>query len=35
MRLLDPAKPGGSRKEFYSQEIIAEFDKHYTLKGGK
>jgi hypothetical protein len=38
MRLLDPAKPRSSRKEFYSEAIVGEFDKHYTrnkVSGGQ
>lgn len=31
-RLLDPSNPRGSSKDFYSEEIIKEFDKHYTNK---
>jgi hypothetical protein len=29
MRLLDPRNPKGGRKQFFSQSIINEFDKHY------
>lgn len=32
IRLLDPRKPRGLRKEFFSTEIIKEFDKHYDLR---
>jgi Protein of unknown function (DUF3644)/EC042_2821-lke REase len=32
MRLLDPRNPKGGRKQFFSQAIINEFDKHYTKK---
>ena len=31
-RYLDPSKNSGLRKEFYNPNIIAEFDKVYTLK---
>jgi len=31
-RLLDPARPKGIMKRFYSPNIVGEFDKHYTLK---
>lgn len=31
-RLLDPANPDGTKKDFYSPNILAEFDKHYTKK---
>lgn len=31
-RYLDPANIGGSRKDFYNPNIVAEFDKSYTLK---
>jgi hypothetical protein len=34
VRLLDPGKPKGPRKKFYSSEIIKEFDKVYTRKTG-
>lgn len=30
VRLLDPNKPRSGRKAFYSQEIVREFDSHYT-----
>lgn len=32
VRLLDPAKPKGLRKEFYNPNIVDAFDKHYTRK---
>ena len=31
-RFLDPANPNSSRKDFYSRDIIVQFDKHYTKK---
>ena len=31
-RYLDPTKRSGAKKDFYSREIIKEFDKHYTRK---
>lgn len=31
-RLLDPSNPRSSRKDFYSPNILREFDKHYTQK---
>jgi len=31
-RLLDPASPKSTKKDFYSKAIIKEFDKFYTLK---
>lgn len=31
-RLLDPNNPKSAKKDFYSREIIKEFDKYYTLK---
>ncbi len=31
-RKLDPDNPKSSKKDFYSENIIKEFDKHYTLK---
>jgi hypothetical protein len=31
-RYLDPGNPKSSRKDFYSPNIVAEFDKSYTLK---
>lgn len=31
-RLLDPSNPNGTKKDFYSPNIVAEFDKHYTVK---
>ncbi|MHA2621723.1 MAG: AlbA family DNA-binding domain-containing protein [bacterium JZ-2024 1] len=31
-RLLDPSNPKSPKKDFYSKEIIKEFDKFYTLK---
>jgi hypothetical protein len=30
VRYLDPAKPNGSQKKFYSRNIIAAFDPHYN-----
>lgn len=32
VRLLNPNNPNSSRKDFYSKEIINEFDKFYTKK---
>jgi hypothetical protein len=32
IRLLDPTKPDGARKAFFSDALIAEFDKIYTRK---
>ena len=31
-RLLDPANPKGAKKPFFSANVLAFFDKHYTLK---
>lgn len=31
-RLLDLANPTGLRKDYYSPNIVKEFDKHYTLR---
>jgi hypothetical protein len=31
-RYLEPANTGGSRKDFYNPNIVAEFDKAYTRK---
>lgn len=31
-RSLDPTYPKSAKKDFYSKEIIKEFDRHYTLK---
>ncbi len=31
-RYLDPANPQGTKKDFYSETIIKEFDKHYERK---
>lgn len=31
-RLLDPDNPRAGSKRFYSPNIVAEFDKHYTLR---
>jgi len=31
-RSLDPDNPKSAKKDFYSKEIIKEFDKYYTLK---
>jgi hypothetical protein len=31
-RYLDPNNTKGTKKDFYSQAIITEFDKHYTKK---
>lgn len=33
-RFLDPANQNSGRKDFYSSDIIAEFDKHYTKAKG-
>lgn len=32
MRFLDPGNPRSTKKEFYSQEIVNEFDKSYTKR---
>jgi Protein of unknown function (DUF3644) len=32
VRLLDPSKPNGSRKQFYNVNIMQEFDKHYERR---
>lgn len=32
VRFLDPAKPNSGKKSFYSPNITAEFDKHYTRR---
>jgi len=32
IRSLDPSSPKSAKKDFYSKEIIKEFDKFYTLK---
>jgi len=32
MRLLDPRNPKSGRKQYFSQAILGEFDKHYTKK---
>lgn len=32
-RLLDPNKPHGLAKEFFSPDIVTEFDRHYTRRG--
>lgn len=32
VRLLDPANPKGINKPFYSPNVLAFFDKHYTIK---
>lgn len=32
VRLLDPSNPKGSKKKFYNQNILKEFDKHYKKK---
>jgi len=32
IRLLDPTKPDGTRKSFFSESLIPEFDKIYTRK---
>jgi hypothetical protein len=34
-RYLDPSNPKGTKKDFYSQAILREFDIYYTIKGGK
>lgn len=31
-RYLDPGNPKSARKDFYNPNILAEFDKHYTLR---
>ncbi|HOP32383.1 MAG TPA: ATP-binding protein [Candidatus Hydrothermia bacterium] len=31
-RLLDPKNPKSTKKDFYSEKIIKEFNRHYTLK---
>jgi hypothetical protein len=31
-RFLDPGNPRSSKKQFYNPNILAEFDKHYTIK---
>lgn len=31
-RLLDPNNPEGSSKDFFSQDIVLEFDKYYTKR---
>ncbi|KAB2965142.1 MAG: DUF3644 domain-containing protein [Zoogloea sp.] len=31
-RLLDPGKPDGTKKNFYSPNILREFDAHYTRR---
>ncbi len=31
-RYLDPARPNSLRKDFYNPNVVAEFDKQYTLK---
>lgn len=31
-RFLDPGNPKSARKEFFSQQIMTEFDKHYSLR---
>lgn len=31
MRFLDPAKAKGLKKPYYNANVIAEFDKHYTI----
>ena len=31
-RFLDPGKKNGTKKDFYSPNIIVEFDKHYTVR---
>jgi hypothetical protein len=31
-RYLDPGNPKSGRKDFYSPNILAEFDKHYARK---
>jgi hypothetical protein len=33
-RFLDPSNEKSGKKDFYSMDIIPEFDKHYTRKGG-
>ncbi|MCF8152352.1 MAG: DUF3644 domain-containing protein [Sulfuritalea sp.] len=32
VRLLDPSNPKGIKKPFYSPNVLAFFDKHYTVK---
>jgi hypothetical protein len=32
-RFLDPSNPNSSKKDFYSTDIIPQFDKHYTKRG--
>jgi hypothetical protein len=32
-RYLDPSNPNSSKKDFYSLNIVFQFDKHYTKKG--
>jgi hypothetical protein len=32
LRLLDPSNPKGIKKPFYSTNVLAFFDKHYTQK---
>jgi hypothetical protein len=34
-RYLDPANPQGTKKDFYSEAIIKEFDKYYKIKKDK
>jgi hypothetical protein len=31
IRFLDPTKPKGLKKPYYNPNIVAEFDKHYTI----
>lgn len=31
-RFLDPGNPKSAKKDFFSPQILDEFDKHYTLK---
>ena len=31
-RLLDPGKPDGTKKRFFSPNIVRQFDKHYTRR---
>jgi hypothetical protein len=33
-RFLDPGNPKSAKKDFFSPQIVAEFDNHYTLKKG-
>ncbi len=33
-RFLDPGNPKSAKKDFFSPQILDEFDKHYTLKRG-